>query len=505
MPRFLLLTTYLSCASAVWPKHGEPAGPGVIAAHLRGVTGEQLRSALGAEPSAEKDLKAAEKDLKGLEAAGSPAAAASPAAADSKATNKSVVDDRGARGHFYYSDSCNDCFYKGAQCGCQPALEYFACLTKHCHKADRNAFADKCTALGSKCFEDLDIDCRGPDTICTSKFHQLPVGGVGLTVEVAETDAFCGPFGKCIGHIRMQGKIINAPKPAKQQVAKAASPAPAPVAASSPEAAEPSSGLWLECGLPKVAKPDINTEEDWTICRTEAEGDTAECELSLPSKWLKAEQAKKVYCVLKDAEDGKRLTEPAWQAIFNVHDKDDAKKKPKAAEEPEEAEEPKAAKKPKAAEKPEEAEESADSNVRPPWMAGKKKGKAPPVEVEAPDDIKLEAPENIGGKLPWMVEKEKRQAARKAKKAAEAKEAEKAEEAKDDEKADKAKKTKKAKKNIPNDSGLPWMEGKANNKPPPGAEEAAKAVDGVDVDVKLPERDAAKPPWMEKKEGKEEK
>merc|ERR1719183_3052918 len=202
MLRLQLLATYFSCASAV------------SIVHLRGVAGP------------------------------APAAPAAPA------------DDRGERGHFYYSDGCEDCFYKGAQCGCQPALEYFACLTKHCHTANRTKFAEKCTALGSKCFNDLNIDCRGPDTVCTSKFHQLPLGGLGLTVEVGEKEAFCGPFGKCIGHITMKAKVVNAPKP-KPQEPKAASPAPgpAPGPASAPTAADvPPTPLWLECGLPKVDK-----------------------------------------------------------------------------------------------------------------------------------------------------------------------------------------------------------------------------------------------------------
>merc|ERR1719393_66503 len=80
------------------------------------------------------------------------------------------TDDRGERGHFYYSDGCEDCVYKAEQCGCQPAVEYLACVTKHCHKAEDAQFQEKCSALATKCGGDLDLKCDAKDTKCYSKW-----------------------------------------------------------------------------------------------------------------------------------------------------------------------------------------------------------------------------------------------------------------------------------------------------------------------------------------------
>jgi len=190
MNKALLLAVSVLSEVAALPVKSAP--PGVVAPANNNLRGS--------------DAAAPEYPVTG--AAGAVAAAPAPAAA-SRTTETPLVDERGARGHFYYSDACEDCFYKATQCGCQPAVEYFACLTKHCHSSNGTRFNKKCTDLGNQCSSELDIDCRGPKTVCESKFNQLPTGGMGLTLEPEGMldDAFCGPSGVCIGEIHMKANV----------------------------------------------------------------------------------------------------------------------------------------------------------------------------------------------------------------------------------------------------------------------------------------------------------
>lgn len=251
--------------------------------------------------------------------------ASAPAAAPSAAAPV-FVDERGERGHFYYSEACEDCFYKEPQCGCRPAMEYFACLTKHCHASNHSRFTEKCTHLGDKCSSSLSIDCNGPQTVCASKHNELPAGGVGLTMdfEGIGDDAFCGPHGTCIGTVHMKADIHHgqALLPAPMPVS---GPAPAPAIVSGPA---PAPGLslataapvWLECGLPNVSNADIGNQTHWITCRAQVVGDRAECDLPMFSS-LQAAAGKKAYCVLTEGSEGKKLTEPDWFLVSNIHEK----------------------------------------------------------------------------------------------------------------------------------------------------------------------------------------
>lgn len=356
-------------------------------------------------------------------------------------------NSRGERGHFYYSNTCSDCVYKGSGCGCEPAVEYLACVTKHCSKANTTMFAEKCVAMGDKCNSELDIDCRGPETVCKSKYHQLagnPAGGIGLTVDISNNNAYCGPHGVCIGKLTMTAEIYRRAEPKLEVAPKvgAASPGPAPShapVAAAPAAAAvsapPAPPVWLECGLPKGPKADINVKEDWSTCQVAVKGDSAHCDLPM-FKELEAGDSKKGYCVLTDGKDGKRLTQAAMSKIINVHEKKTAAAKPVEPAKVKPAEKPKPPQ-PKPAEKP----KSARSIV---------------TEASISQDSE---------KLPWMVEKEKRAEAKKevdAKKAAQPK-VEMKEEAKPE-----------VKKDLGNQDGkLPWMKGKGNEKAaPPTVEEA---------------------------------
>lgn len=239
------------------------------------------------------------------------------------------VDERGDRGHFFYADACDDCFYKGAQCGCTPTLEYFACLTKHCYSANRTRFTEKCDHLGRRCSSELNIDCNGPSTTCTGKFNQLPAGGIGLTMNMddIEDDAFCGPHGKCIGAVHMK---VDIHRQAQQLLpalvappSAAGAPAPAVAASPFPAPAPATAPVWLECGLPNVTNARVDDQTHWILCKAQAQGDSAGCDVPMfPS--LDASAGKQAYCVLTDGSDGnppRRLTEPAWFTIRNSHEK----------------------------------------------------------------------------------------------------------------------------------------------------------------------------------------
>jgi len=381
--------------------------------------------------------------------------------------NPLKTDERGPRGHFYYAKTCDDCFYKAPECGCQPAVEYFACLTKHCHDSKTDFFAEKCTTLSNKCFKDINLKCHGPDTVCSSKFNQLPTGGLGFDLDIDEDDAYCGPHGKCIGEIKLKAHIKNGPKEEKEAVTAlnvtVASPAPGPAAAASPApaSASPASAavvkpvkeekkekqeIWLECGLPKKDHADIDDKHDWILCQKEVKEEKEKCKISMFSE-LEAGAAKKAYCVLTEGKDGKRLTQPHWSKVINVH------KKPKAsnatAAVAKNSEEPKAkAPKPEA-----KAEEPKAEKSKP----------AAPEKDEKPKEE--EEPLVMGDthKLPWMVDKSERAAKRKVEEAEDAKK----EKEEDEKEKVVEKKAEKPATLVKDDSGLPWMKGQASDKPAP--------------------------------------
>lgn len=252
--------------------------------------------------------------LRGSELASAPAAASSGSPA--------FVDERGERGHFYYADSCDDCVYKQPLCGCRPAVEYLACLTKHCHSSNHSKFAKKCEAFESQCSSEIDVDCLGSRTVCFSRYNQLPSGGIGLTLDLngTEDDAFCGPHGKCIGTIHMKANVHNAHMISLQAPAPAAVSGLLPPGAPAPAA--PTSSVSLECGVPKVEKADIDNPAQWTTCKVPVLGDKAGCDLPMFST-LNAGKGKESYCVLTEAAGNppKRLTQPAWHLIKNMHEK----------------------------------------------------------------------------------------------------------------------------------------------------------------------------------------
>merc|ERR1711959_332607 len=166
----------------------------------------------------------------------------------------------------------------------------------------------------------------------------------------------------------------------------------------------------------------------WKTCQAEVKDDVASCKIPL-FKELKAGHKKKSYCVLTDGQNGKKLTQPYWSAIINVHDKVEEKKEKK---------EDKEEKKEKKEDKEEKKEKKEEKNEK-----KEKKEKKEKAEEKVEKTQKLEAKQDDSMKLPWMVAKEQRAAARKGKA---------------DEGKKEKKESKKPKNYGENDSGLPWME-----------------------------------------------
>lgn len=385
----LLTVCVLSGVAAIPVKYDAPPGVVAPANNLRG------SDAAPGKPTPASDSAAPEFPVAG---SGNAVVAAAPAPA-SAPTKPPFVDERGDRGHFYYSDECEDCFYKAPQCGCKPAVEYFACLTAHCHSSNGTRFNEKCSALSNQCGSELDIDCKGPQTVCESKFNQLPTGGIGLTLDLENThdDAFCGPTGVCIGDMHMKANIHMG---LQDNASAAGAPAAAPPAAT-----------WLECGRPKVSKADVNNNSQWDLCRAEVavvgEALTAACDL--PNTWtLDVAKDKKVYCLLTEGPSGsppKRLTSPAWHYISNAHED----KQKKAANPPAPKPAAKKAPEPSTTKAPKPAAKKAEKKAAKP---AEKKAEKPaegisgkPVRTARQSSTKKD--EDESSKLPWMRNKAK--------------------------------------------------------------------------------------------------
>jgi hypothetical protein len=149
------------------------------------------------------------------------------------------------------------------------------------------------------CSADLDIKCNGAASKCASGLHELKAEGTGYTLDLlhAKEDAYCGPYGKCVGSFSIKARISKADAADKSEV-------------------------WLECGLPKTSSPDVKNKKDWDKCMVEAVGTEAVCDLPLGNWTLKAEETKKSYCVLTRGKGGETLTKKVWTKIENVHEKE---------------------------------------------------------------------------------------------------------------------------------------------------------------------------------------
>lgn len=258
-------------------------------------------------------------------------------------------DDRGPHGHFYYAEKCEDCVYKETQCGCQPAMEYLACVTKHCHASNSSEFGKKCQKFGSTCSAELDMDCSSSKTACEGKYHQLPSGGLGFAMQLKEDRAFCGPYGKCIGKVHMK---IDLHLPSVLQMSGKITPGHA-------ETVTPDTTL--ECGLQKATDAASGNKTQWNLCHKGIVSGKAVCHFELSK--LSVSKGKEVYCVLTKGKDGERLTQPAWHILNNKYESE-PEDKPAAPED-------KPLTAPVVIGEPILPEATKDG--KPPWMKGKDK------------------------------------------------------------------------------------------------------------------------------------
>jgi hypothetical protein len=148
-------------------------------------------------------------------------------------------------------------------------------------------------------------------------------------VEIENDHGYCGPFGKCIGHITFNVDVRNVEQVVLtgfESVTNDTAAIPPPVQrtyltknSSIPPVVLQASQVWMECGLPLVPNADVDKIQDWKICRTNVVNAKAKCQMDLFAE-LQAGGQKKAYCVLTDGSGGKRLTQVYLAFIANAHD-----------------------------------------------------------------------------------------------------------------------------------------------------------------------------------------
>jgi len=105
-------------------------------------------------------------------------------------------------------------------CTCGGALAYLDCISHTCAKkecdctSNAKTFKNSCLHIAGECADDLHFDCSGEQAACEGKFNQAENGIIGLTMDFdkIESDAFCGPTGRCTGSVKAAVKVH---KPAK--------------------------------------------------------------------------------------------------------------------------------------------------------------------------------------------------------------------------------------------------------------------------------------------------
>mmetsp|Transcript_130773 Transcript_130773/g.260907 ORF Transcript_130773/g.260907 Transcript_130773/m.260907 type:complete len:255 (-) Transcript_130773:94-858(-) len=87
----------------------------------------------------------------------------------------------------------------GTNCTCEKA---FNSLGANSSKAD-------CRKLQDSCGHELELGCSDKVNTCMGKFNQAGSGTVGFVLDankLAEA-SFCGPFGKCLGELRLVARV----------------------------------------------------------------------------------------------------------------------------------------------------------------------------------------------------------------------------------------------------------------------------------------------------------
>lgn len=184
------------------------------------------------------------------------------------------------------------------QCTCDRSLQYLKCIEKRCQTRDCNCpaspFLDQCNVLAGTCGAELRLSgCDQSLTTCAGRFHQASHGVIGFTLDKAHLDdqAYCGPFGRCTGELRVIAKAHRQPP-----------------------------GSFLECVLPAVAG-QAHRKAELVHCAHElsAEG-VAECSLPMIAQ-LEPSQEVSGRCYLTNG-DGMKFTKDAWFVVRNRYGED---------------------------------------------------------------------------------------------------------------------------------------------------------------------------------------
>eukprot|EP00747_Dinoflagellata_sp_TGD_P162370 gnl/TRDRNA2_/TRDRNA2_179882_c0_seq1.p1 gnl/TRDRNA2_/TRDRNA2_179882_c0~~gnl/TRDRNA2_/TRDRNA2_179882_c0_seq1.p1 ORF type:complete len:379 (-),score=79.08 gnl/TRDRNA2_/TRDRNA2_179882_c0_seq1:105-1241(-) len=182
---------------------------------------------------------------------------------------------------------------KTNQCTCGGSLDYLQCVHEACDagcgdcESLSGPWTDQCQEMMGTCADTIDIACHDTEATCEGKFHQAQYGVTGLSLELAHLseEAFCGPYGKCIGELHLSANVLEA-----------------------------SDGMVMECVVP-VSHDD---PEDVYYCNNEIVDGTAKCTLPMLKKLDKGSKVEG-HCYILDKQHY-QITKDAFFAVQNRFD-----------------------------------------------------------------------------------------------------------------------------------------------------------------------------------------
>lgn len=242
-------------------------------------------------------------------------AAAAPAAAT--ASSPAAAGPAGAPGAAN-TGHCGCVKDDAAACTCGGHLEYLECVARACFTgkcsggcpALMDSFMGQCELVSneSPCGAELSMGCTGKEASCEGRFHQERNGVIGLEVDTEHLsdEAYCGPWGKCQGELRVVVDVHN-----------------------------PEPGLTVECALPKVEDAEFHDREKWYTCSGEITGSRGGCTLPMVEE-LAPEAKLDGRCWLQKAGD--KVTKRAYFNVENHYNRDleQAKRSQTEAKDPKE-------------------------------------------------------------------------------------------------------------------------------------------------------------------------
>lgn len=185
------------------------------------------------------------------------------------------------------------------QCTCDRSLQYLKCVEKRCASGDcscpASPYREECGALSDTCNAELRLDgCDRSLTTCAGRFHQASDGVIGFTLDDSHLDdqAYCGPFGRCTGELRVITSARRQPP-----------------------------GAFLECVLPAAVGQDHQKGELVHCAHELSEAGVAECGLPMVAQ-LDPSQEVSGRCYLTDGDGGAKLTKDAWFVVRNRYSED---------------------------------------------------------------------------------------------------------------------------------------------------------------------------------------